>query len=105
MSWSRSRTVISTSVVARFGGGCCLGAVVAQAVHRAAVAIRAAVRSSTRISSGIEARCNVRDPMPDRKQLSAAATRQTMYAALRRSLADSGFAEVETPLLVPAPGM
>jgi len=43
--------------------------------------------------------------MPDRKQLSAAATRQTMYAALRRFLAASGFTEVETPLLVPAPGM
>jgi lysyl-tRNA synthetase class 2 len=43
--------------------------------------------------------------MPDRKQLSAAATRQAMYAALRSHLAASGFAEVETPLLVPAPGM
>lgn len=43
--------------------------------------------------------------MPDRKQLSAAATRQAMYAALRRSLGAGGFAEVETPLLVPAPGM
>ncbi|HEY8208176.1 MAG TPA: EF-P lysine aminoacylase EpmA [Myxococcaceae bacterium] len=43
--------------------------------------------------------------MPDRKQLSAAATRQTMYAALRRALSAAGFSEVETPLLVPAPGM
>jgi len=43
--------------------------------------------------------------MPDRKQLSAATARQAMYAALRRSLAGAGFAEVETPLLVPAPGM
>src|SRR6185369_293092 len=55
--------------------------------------------------SGDEARCNVRDPMPDRKQLSAAAARQAMYAALRRFFAAAGFAEVETPLLVPAPGM
>jgi len=43
--------------------------------------------------------------MPDRKRLSAAAIRQTMYAALRRNLGSAGFAEVETPLLVPAPGM
>jgi len=43
--------------------------------------------------------------MPDRKQLSAATARQTMYAALRRFFTAAGFAEVETPLLVPAPGM
>ncbi|HZN91833.1 MAG TPA: EF-P lysine aminoacylase EpmA [Myxococcales bacterium] len=43
--------------------------------------------------------------MPDRKRLSAAATRQTMYAALRRNLTAAGFTEVETPILVPAPGM
>ena len=43
--------------------------------------------------------------MPDRKQLSAATARQAMYAALRRFFAAAGFAEVETPLLVPAPGM
>src|SRR5262249_48622630 len=50
-------------------------------------------------------RCNVGDPMPDRKQLSASAARQAMYAALRRFLAGEGFAEVETPILIPAPGM
>lgn len=43
--------------------------------------------------------------MPDRAQLSASAARQAMYAALRRFLAAEGYQEVETPLLVPAPGM
>jgi lysyl-tRNA synthetase class 2 len=43
--------------------------------------------------------------MPDRTQLAASAARQAMYAALRRFLSAEGYQEVETPLLVPAPGM
>jgi len=43
--------------------------------------------------------------MPNRKQLSAARARQALYAALRRYFGESGYEEVETPLLVPAPGM
>lgn len=43
--------------------------------------------------------------MPDRKQLSSARARQALYAALRRYFADLGYEEVETPLLVPTPGM
>src|SRR4051794_20469884 len=43
--------------------------------------------------------------MPNRKQLSVALSRQSLYAALRTFLTGAGYAEVETPLLVPAPGM
>lgn len=43
--------------------------------------------------------------MPNRKQLSAARSRQLLYAALRRFFADQGYEEVETPILIPAPGM
>lgn len=43
--------------------------------------------------------------MPNRKQLSAARSRQQLYGALRRFFADQGYEEVETPILIPAPGM
>lgn len=43
--------------------------------------------------------------MPDRKQLSAARARQRLYAALRTFFTAQGYDEVETPLLVPCPGM
>ena len=43
--------------------------------------------------------------MPNRKQLSASRARQTIYAALRRFFAAEGYEEVETPVLVPTPGM
>jgi lysyl-tRNA synthetase class 2 len=43
--------------------------------------------------------------MPGAAQLAAAAARQQVYSALRRYFGGEGYAEVETPLLVPAPGM
>lgn len=43
--------------------------------------------------------------MPPSKQLAAARSRQALYAALRASFTEQGYEEVETPLLVPAPGM
>jgi lysyl-tRNA synthetase class 2 len=43
--------------------------------------------------------------MPSTSQLHAARARQAMYGALRRFFSERGFLEVETPLLVPAPGM
>ncbi len=43
--------------------------------------------------------------MPNASQLKAALARQLMYSALRRFFAGRGFLEVETPVLVPAPGM
>jgi elongation factor P--(R)-beta-lysine ligase len=43
--------------------------------------------------------------MPNTRQLSASKGRQAMYAALRHHLASEGYCEVETPALVPAPGM
>jgi len=43
--------------------------------------------------------------MPNARQLSAAKARQAMYATLRQHLASEGYCEVETPALVPAPGM
>src|SRR4051812_23822132 len=43
--------------------------------------------------------------MPNALQLQAAHARQLMYAALRRFFTTHGYLEVETPLLVPAPGM
>lgn len=43
--------------------------------------------------------------MPTPVQLEAARARQVMYAALRAYFGERGFLEVDTPLLVPAPGM
>jgi elongation factor P--(R)-beta-lysine ligase len=43
--------------------------------------------------------------MPTPVQWRAAAGRQALYAALRRFFVDLGYLEVETPLLVPTPGM
>jgi elongation factor P--(R)-beta-lysine ligase len=43
--------------------------------------------------------------MPNPVQWRSAAARQALYGALRRFLARCGYLEVETPLLVPAPGM
>lgn len=43
--------------------------------------------------------------MPGAAQLAAAAARRRMTSALRRYFEREGYAEVETPLLVPAPGM
>lgn len=43
--------------------------------------------------------------MPNAKQWNSAKARQTMYAALRSFFAKNGYEEVETPLLVPTPGM
>ncbi|MGA9525632.1 MAG: EF-P lysine aminoacylase EpmA [Myxococcaceae bacterium] len=43
--------------------------------------------------------------MPNARQWSASRTRQAMYAALRRFFAGRAFEEVDTPTLVPAPGM
>lgn len=43
--------------------------------------------------------------MPTPVQWRAARGRQALYAALRRFFAEHGYLEVETPLLVPAPGM
>src|SRR5215831_16944852 len=43
--------------------------------------------------------------MPNSRQHSSARARHTMYYALRRFLESEGYQEVETPSLVPAPGM
>ncbi len=43
--------------------------------------------------------------MPNPTQWKASRARQSLYAALRGHFAASGYQEVETPLLVPAPGM
>jgi elongation factor P--(R)-beta-lysine ligase len=43
--------------------------------------------------------------MPIPRRWAAARARQTFYASLRSSLARLGYLEVETPCLVPAPGM
>jgi lysyl-tRNA synthetase class 2 len=43
--------------------------------------------------------------MPSPKQMAASRARQKLYAALRSFFAGGGYEEVETPLLVPAPGM
>jgi len=43
--------------------------------------------------------------MPDRKNLEGSRARQRMYGALRGHFARLGYEEVETPILVPAPGM
>jgi elongation factor P--(R)-beta-lysine ligase len=43
--------------------------------------------------------------MPSPRQLQLARARSTLYTALRAHFEAAGFAEVETPLLVPAPGM
>ncbi|HYX92699.1 MAG TPA: EF-P lysine aminoacylase EpmA [Myxococcaceae bacterium] len=43
--------------------------------------------------------------MPNAVQLAASRSRHAMYAALRRFFEAEGYEEVETPLLVPAPGM
>ncbi len=43
--------------------------------------------------------------MPSARQLENARARQTLYAALRGFFAEAGYLEVETPCLVPAPGM
>jgi lysyl-tRNA synthetase class 2 len=43
--------------------------------------------------------------MPTPEQWNAARARQVLYTALRRFLGERGYLEVETPLLVPAPGM
>ncbi|HSP78885.1 MAG TPA: EF-P lysine aminoacylase EpmA [Myxococcaceae bacterium] len=43
--------------------------------------------------------------MPNQVQWRSAAGRQALYGALRRFLAQLGYLEVETPLLVPTPGM
>ena len=43
--------------------------------------------------------------MPNAGKLSASRARQQLYAALRRFFTSEGDEEVETPLLVPAPGM
>ncbi len=43
--------------------------------------------------------------MPNQVQWRSVAGRQALYGALRRFLAQLGYLEVETPLLVPTPGM
>jgi elongation factor P--(R)-beta-lysine ligase len=43
--------------------------------------------------------------MPNAAQLAASRARHAIYAALRRFFAAEGYEEVETPVLVPAPGM
>ena len=43
--------------------------------------------------------------MPNETQWKASRARQTLYASLRRTFAGFGYEEVETPLLVAAPGM
>jgi lysyl-tRNA synthetase class 2 len=43
--------------------------------------------------------------MPNSRQRSSSKVRQTMYAALRAFLGSEGYEEVETPALVPTPGM
>jgi lysyl-tRNA synthetase class 2 len=43
--------------------------------------------------------------MPNQVRWRAASGRQALYAALRRFFAGQGYLEVETPLLVPTPGM
>jgi lysyl-tRNA synthetase class 2 len=43
--------------------------------------------------------------MPVRKDMSASRARQRLYASLRRFLGTRGYEEVETPVLVPTPGM
>ncbi|HLT31237.1 MAG TPA: EF-P lysine aminoacylase EpmA [Myxococcaceae bacterium] len=43
--------------------------------------------------------------MPTPRQIGAARARQQMYAALRSYFGAEGFLEVDTPLMVPAPGM
>src|SRR5271169_4648754 len=43
--------------------------------------------------------------MPIPRQWAAARARQNFYASLRASLSRLGYLEVETPCLVPAPGM
>ena len=43
--------------------------------------------------------------MPTEEQWSAARSRAALYAALRRWFAQAGFLEVETPLMVPRPGL
>jgi lysyl-tRNA synthetase class 2 len=43
--------------------------------------------------------------MPNLSQWRAARGRQALYSALRRFFAARGYLEVETPLLIPAPGM
>jgi elongation factor P--(R)-beta-lysine ligase len=43
--------------------------------------------------------------MPNAVQLAASSARRAMYAALRDFFAAEGYQEVETPILVPAPGM
>lgn len=43
--------------------------------------------------------------MPNPSHWRAAAGRQALYASLRRFFASQGYLEVETPLLVPTPGM
>jgi lysyl-tRNA synthetase class 2 len=43
--------------------------------------------------------------MPSQEQWTAARARQAFYTALRRFFGERGYLEVETPLLVPAPGM
>jgi lysyl-tRNA synthetase class 2 len=43
--------------------------------------------------------------MPNQVRWRAASGRQALYAALRRHFAQQGYLEVETPLLVPTPGM
>src|SRR5690606_5257457 len=47
----------------------------------------------------------VRPDMPTPRQIGAARARQQMYAALRSYFGAEGFLEVDTPLMVPAPGM
>ena len=51
------------------------------------------------------AQCTFPAPMPNPKQWAASRARQKLYAALRGCFASRGFDEVETPTLVPAPGM
>lgn len=43
--------------------------------------------------------------MPDSKQMSASSSRQALYRALRAYFSSRGYDEVETPVLVPRPGM
>jgi lysyl-tRNA synthetase class 2 len=43
--------------------------------------------------------------MPNPRQWAAAKARQTLYASLRETLSALGYEEVETPALVPRPGM
>ncbi len=43
--------------------------------------------------------------MPNERQIRASRARAAMYEALRRFFASKGYHEVETPLLVPTPGM